>query len=200
MKRWLWIAALLCGAAGCQRDVEISLWQQNRQLSEEKTELKLSVEQLQRENDTLAEQVKTLTAMDRDVRSAGLVVPVQIRIGRFTGFYDKSKDGKIDSLMVYLTPLDTTQDAIKAAGSVQTELWDLSAEPTAAKLGTWELSAEDLKKRWARSIMESYYRFECPLDGISFDASRQLTLTVRFIDYLTGKILIDQKPITLPPK
>lgn len=200
MKRWLWISVLLCAAAGCQQGVESSLWQQNETLSAEKTELTLAVERLQKENNALAEQVRTLAAMDRDVRSAGLVVPIQIRLGRYTGFYDKSKDGKIDSLMVYLTPLDATQDAIKAAGSVQIELWDLSAEPAAAKLGTWQIQAEDLKKRWARSIMDSYYRVECPVEGIPLDTPKQLTLTVRFTDYLTGKVLADQQIVPLNPK
>jgi len=199
MERWLWILAMVFAAAGCQRDVETSLWQQNKQLSEEKTELKLAVERLQKENDALAEQVKTLAALDRDVRWAGLVVPVQIRLGRYTGFYEKAKDGK-DALMVYLTPLDATQDAIKAAGSVQIELWDLSAEPAAAKLGTWHISAEDLKTRWARSILDSYYRIECPLDSAPVDTSKQLTLTVKFTDYLTGKTLNDQRNIPLNPK
>ena len=63
MKRWMLIAALLAGASGCN-DVQTSLWEQNKALSEQKTDLTLEVEQLRQENETLSGQVKTLTAVE----------------------------------------------------------------------------------------------------------------------------------------
>ncbi len=192
MKRWLWIPALLCCAAGCRHEVETSLWQQNKALSEEKTELKLAIERLQEENYTLTEQVKTLAGMDRTLRLTGLVAPVAVRVGRYSGFYDKSDRGSANCLMLYLTPLDAQQDAIKAAGTVQAELWDLSADPSVARLASWQVDAEALKTQWAKTVLDSYYRIPLPLDNLAVPAQRELTLRVQFTDYLTGRVLTAQ--------
>ena len=99
MKRWLFIAAILAGAAGCSTDVQTSLWEQNKALSKEKTALSLEVERLERENTTLSKQVETLTAITKEARTEALVVPETLVIGRHTGLYDKSNRGDRKSVV-----------------------------------------------------------------------------------------------------
>ena len=125
MKRWMILAALMAAAAGCHNGTDTSLWQQLKTLREEKSDLSLQVEQLRQDNTALTRQIETLAGLDGDARAAGLVVPEAIRIGRHTGFYDKTNDGQKDSLVVYLEPLDDEQDVIKSAGRVEAELWNL---------------------------------------------------------------------------
>lgn len=192
MKRWMFIVALVGGIAGCRNEVQTSLWEQIETLSEEKTELSLEVERLQRENKTLAEQVSTLTALDKDVRTAGLSVPEKIRIGRHSGLYNKTQGETPDSLVVYVEPMDAAQDIIKAAGRVQVELWNLIAAPERAKLATWNVEADALTMLWGRGLLGAYYRLTFPLQGVLKGDEKELTLTVRFTDYLTGKTLTDQ--------
>ncbi len=196
MKRWMFILAMVGGMAGCRSDVQTSLWEQIKTLSEEKTELSLEVERLQRENITLAEQISTLTALDKDVRKINLSVPEKIRIGRHSGLYNKTQGQAPDSLVVYVEPMDAAQDTVKAAGSVQVELWNLAAAPEKAKLAVWEVGADELNTLWGRGLLGAYYRLTFPLQGVLKGDEKELTLTVRFTDYLTGKILTDQKVIT----
>lgn len=197
MKRWMLILTLLTGATGCHdADVQTSLWEQVRDLSKEKTELSLEVERLRAENATLAGQVSTLTGLDADVRAAAEVVPVSVRVGRYSGLFDKTRDGTADSLVVYVEPVDATQDVIKAAGSVAVELWNLGGEPEQARLGTWTVDAETLKGLWGRGLLGAYYRLTFPLAGIAVGDNDELTVRVRFTDYLTGRTLTDQRVIT----
>jgi hypothetical protein len=193
MKRWVLIVALAGALAGCGNEVQTSLWQQIKTLSEEKTDLTLEVERLRREDETLAQQVSTLAMIDKDVRRAGLSAPEQVRIGRHSGLYNKTEGQTPDRLVVYVEPMDAAQDTIKAAGRVQVELWNLAAAPEEAKLAVWQVEADDLKTLWGRGLLGAYYRLMFPLEGILKGDEKDLTLTVRFTDYLTGKILTDQK-------
>jgi len=193
MKRWVFIVALAGGLAGCGNEVQTSLWRQIKTLSEEKTDLTLEVERLRRENETLAQQVSTLAMIDKDVRKAGLSAPEQVRIGRHSGLYNKTQGQTPDSLVVYVEPMDAAQDTIKAAGRMQVELWNLAAVPEQAKLAVWQVEADDLKTLWGRGLLGAYYRLTFPLEGALKGDEKELTLTVRFTDYLSGKILTDQK-------
>ena len=193
MKRWMLILTLL-GATGCRNDVQTSLWEQNKTLSETKTELTLEAERLRQENALLAGQVSTLSGIEAGARAA--VVPQTVRIGRHSGLYDKTNDGSEDSLVVYVEPVDANQDVIKAAGSVQVELWNLGVGPENARLAAWEVGAEALKGQWGRGLLGAYYRLTFPLEGVVLGDRTELTVRVRFIDYLTGKTLTDQHVIT----
>ncbi len=200
MKRTLLIVLLTAGLAGCRNGTQSSLWEQIGRLSDERTELSLEVQRLERENAALAEQVQTLTGLDSEDRMAGLVTPQRIRIGRHTGLYDKTRDGQPDSLVVYLEPLDATQDVIKAAGAVNVELWDLAAPPEQAKAARWTVGAKELKTLWGRGLTGAYYRLIFPLDDLAQRDTKQWTLAVQFTDYLTGKILNDQQIISRFPE
>lgn len=197
MKRWVWIATLLLAATGCRNDLQTSLWEQIKSLSEETTELSLEIEQLRAKNAALTEQVNTLAAIDRDVLASAMVVPHAVRIGRHSGLYDKSKMNQTpDSLVVYLEPIDAAQDTIKAAGSVRVELWNLADANDEPKLKTWQVSAEELKHVWGRGLLGAYYRLRFPLEGVLSGDERELTIRVQFTDYLAGRVLTDQKVIT----
>lgn len=198
MKRWMLIAVLAAGMAGCRSDLDVqtSLWDQIKTLSEEKTELTLQNERLEQENETLTQQVQTLATIDADVRLAALSVPESIRIGRHTGFYDKTNNGTPDELVVYIEVRDAMQDTIKAPGQVRAELWRLSAPPAEARLGAWDISAADLSRTWGRGLTTAYYRLAFPLDGVLADGEKEFTLRVQFTDYQTGRVLTDQRVIT----
>lgn len=198
MKRWMLIAVLAAGMAGCRSDLDVqaSLWEQIKTLSDERTELKLQNERLERENAALTQQVKTLAAIDADARLAGLSVPESVRIGRLTGFYEKTNNSPPDELVVYVEVRDAMQDMVKAPGAVHVELWRLSAPPAEARLGVWDVSADELSRMWGRGLTTAYYRLTFPLDSVLADGDKEFTLRVQFTDYLTGRVLTDQCVIT----
>jgi len=198
MKRWMLISVLAAGMAGCRSDLDVqtSLWDQVKTLGDERTELKLQNERLERENEALTQQIKTLAAIDAEVRLAALSIPENIRIGRHSGLYGKTRDSRKDELVVHLEVRDAVQDAIKAPGAVRVELWRLSDPPAEARLGVWDISADELSRMWGKGLTAAYYRLTFPLDDVLANADKEFTLRVEFTDYLTGRELTDQRVIT----
>jgi outer membrane murein-binding lipoprotein Lpp len=108
--------------AGCWAGRGSTPWDDLKKLQTENTDLTMQVERLQAENTQLEEQVQTLSGMDKHVRLDALDTLAEIRIGKYTGLYDKDKDGAADSLIVYVEPMDGVQDYIKAVGPSELQL------------------------------------------------------------------------------
>ena len=98
---------------GCNNTTQQSLWEQTRQLGGEKTELKIQVEQLQKQNTQLRGQVATLASLDKGVRLEALSNLEQIEIGKRSGIFDKDNDGRFESLVVNVRPFDKNHDTVK---------------------------------------------------------------------------------------
>jgi hypothetical protein len=120
-----------------------------------------------------------------------------VMISRYSGFYDKDKNGEPDRLIVYLEPVDQAGDVVKAAGTADVQLWDLSQDPNHALLASWRKGPEELFKTWLTTLLAVNYRlvFDRPA-GLPND--RPLTLKVVFTDGLTGQVLTQQRVI--PPR
>ena len=184
------LAAMLAGCGGgTQRN-----WNTLKKCQQENTELSLKVQTLKSENTQLAEQVNTLSTLDAAARLEALGTLEKVRIGKRTGFYDKDDDGANETLVVYLEPLDTAQDFVKAVGQAKIELWDLDAAADATKAAEWTIEPAELHKTWGGTIFAAYYRIKLPLEGI-LDQKKEYTAKVIFADYLSGKVLTDQKAI-----
>lgn len=203
--------------AGCQDTRERdSLAAQVEQLTQEKTQLQRQVEQSEAQNKQFKEQVQVLAALPQEAKLENLRSLKSIHIGRYTGFYDKDKDGRAEKLIVYVQPLDEEGDKIKAAGDVDVQLWDLSKgqlNPAnaggSALLGQWHVTPGELKKLWFDTLLAINYRlaFDLPAgiapDALTGDSGlghplRDLTVKVTFTDYLTGRVLTEQKVIKPP--
>ena len=186
------LAALLIGCGGKTKRP----WDTLEKCEQENIELSLRAQALEAENDQLTEQVDTLSKLKPATRLKTLDTLDKIRIGKRTGFYDKDDDSTNETLVVYLEPTDTAHDTIKAVGQAKIELWDLNATAGQAKLTEWTLEPEDMHNAWGGNIFDAYYRIKLPLE-ISPDQKKGYTVKVSFTDYLSGKILTDQKVIPL---
>ncbi len=185
--------------AGCQGTNERdSLAAQIEQLTQEKTQLQQQLEQSEAQNKQLEGQVQVLSGLPEEAKLENLRSLKNIQIGRYSGFYDKDKDGKKEKLIVYIQPLDEEGDKIKAAGDVDVQLWDLSKSESGALLGQWHVTPAELKKLWFDTLLTINYRlaFDLPA-GIEPDelAGDSLTVKVTFIDYLTGRVFTEQKAL-----
>lgn len=181
--------------AGCASDSRNLPWDQLTLKSKETTQLKLQVKQLESENADLRGQVASLASLDREIRAESLSGLKKIEIGRRSGLYDRDGDGRKEKLIVYIKPYDTQLDAVKIAGSVSVELWDLGLNPAEALLGKWQVGPDELKKLWAATMMTNYYRLTFDVGNILGPEERELTVKATFTDYLTGKILQEQHVI-----
>jgi hypothetical protein len=192
----LCFAFCLLSLGGCQNaNDRASLLEQIDQLTQDKTLLRERIEQSESENEQLQKQVKVLSALPDEVKLENLSALKTVRIGRYTNLFDKDKDGRIESLIVYIQPLDEEGDKAKWPGAVDVQLWDLnSPQASQALLGEWHVTPAELKKLWFSGLSTNY--------RLAFDVSDKietyeepLTVKVTFTDYLTGKVFKEQKAI-----
>ena len=174
-----------------------SLWEDVERLKKENTDLSTQVQTLQQENTQLIVQAETLSGLDKDVRLHNLDTLDKIHIGKRTGLYDKDESGINETLVVYIEPVDTAQDYIKAIGSINVELWNLNADTAQARLADWTLEPDKMQKLWGGNIFSSYYRLEFSIADILSGQEKELTVKVTFTDTLSGKVRSDQ--ITVAP-
>jgi len=167
-------------------------------LKQERSELRNQLEEVRAEAERLKGQVESLVGLPEKVEPAKLYDLQSVRIGRFTNFYDKDKDGRKERLIVYVQPVDSYGDAIKAAGAVEVKLWDLDRPQHEALLGQWQVKTSEMKELWFDTFVGANYRLTFEISesvkGVAA-AAGPLTVKVAFTDYSTGRIFTEQKTI-----
>lgn len=190
---------LLLSAPGCQQpDQKESLSAQIEKLTQENTELQKNIEQSDTENKQFRQQIQVLSGIPKDIKLESLNILDKIKIGRYTGFFDKDDDGKKEKLIVYIQPLDKQGDTIKAAGDVEVQLWDLNKTDSEALLDEWRVGQEELKKLWFATMLKINYRLTFDVADKIESMEEPLTVKVTFTDYLAGKVFKEQKVIKAP--
>jgi hypothetical protein len=184
---------LLCGGCG---STEKSLWQQIKDMGNQKSDLNIRIEKLEKENQQLVQQVSTLEGLDPNERQAAIDTLEKIAITSRSGFYDKDDDGTKETLVVYVETTDSAGDRIKAPGQAEIQLWNLqSKDPKNALVKQWTVKPAQLKQCWAGTLITYYYRFTFPAEDIAQRDTAGLTIKVKFVDYLSGKVLEDLRVI-----
>jgi hypothetical protein len=181
---------------GCQpADEGPSLALQIENLTQEKAKLQEQIEQSKGENEELKEQLQTLSGLPANVRLENMYRLERIKLGRLSGFFDKDKDDKRETLIVYITPYDKDGDGIKATGSMNVQLWDLNKPEDESLLGEWDVPPGELKKLWFKTVLSVNYRLTFDISDKVESFDEALTAKVTFTDYLTGKVFKDQQVI-----
>ena len=188
---------LLAGTAGCESAAgrKIPLSEQVKILKEENSQLTHQIEQSRAEKKQLEEQIKTLSGLKSKSELGNLYDLQKVKITRYTNLYDKNKDGKKETLIVYIQPLDGEDDVIKANGEAEVQLWDLNKDNTPELLGEWHVGPNELKKLWFAAFVTINYRLSFDVGDKIDKASYPLTVKVTFTDYLTGKVFREQRVI-----
>lgn len=187
---------LIFFVVGCrQPDEGPSLAVQVEELTLEKARLQEQIEQSKGENEQLKEQLQTLSGLPADVRLENMYRLDKIRLGRLSGFFDKDRDDRRETLIVYVTPYDKDGDGIKATGSINVQLWDLNKPEEESLLGEWDVPPGALKKLWFKTILAVNYRLTFDISDKVESFDEPLTVRATFTDYLTGKVFKDQRVI-----
>jgi hypothetical protein len=162
-------------------------------LQQEKAALTGDVQQHQAEIKQLQAQIQALSILPKDQASNPYELTT-LRIAKISNFFDKDSDGTQEKLVVYVQPIDTEGDVVKAAGTVSVQLWNLNNPNGQALLGQWKVEPADLRKLWFNSFTTGYrLTFDRPEAVKVF--SEPLTLKVTFTDYLTGESFRAQQVI-----
>jgi len=188
------VVALLATGCGIGSERKAPAEIKAQQIAREKTELMRDLQQAKAENQQLAEQIKALSVFPED-KPLNPYKLQRVKITRYSNFYDKDNDGTREKLIVYVEPIDLDGDAVKAAGTVDVQLWNLDNLNGQAMLDQWQIDPNDLRKLWYDTLVSANYRltFDAPpeLDVLA----EPLTVKVTFTDYLTGEIFRDQYAI-----
>jgi TolA-binding protein len=194
----LTMCALMAAAmfAGCGRSSksDLPVWQSNKRLLQQRTELENQMRTLEAENKQLKQQVETLGSLDKNTRLESLYDIQSINIGSSTGIYTKEQD-KTPRLVVYFSPIDKTGDSIKASGSAEVELWNLAAKENESLVGKWQIGPDKLKKDWGIGLMTAFYRLSIDLPE-NTKTKGDFVVRLSFTDYLSGKILTARQAIS----
>ena len=176
---------------GCQKPYA----EEVRALKRDKKQLQTQLNKSESEIEQFKKQAQVLSGLKPQVRLENLYNLQKIKLTRYTGLYDKNKDGKKDQLIVYLQPIDQENDIVKASGTVDVELWDLNKKDGQALLGQWHVEPGELRKLWSATMLIINYRLAFDLADKIEDLKDPLTVKATFTDYLTGKVLQEQKII-----
>jgi hypothetical protein len=175
--------------AGCQEKQKAET--PKAALAETKAPAK-STAKLSDEVAQLTKQVEGLMGINKEARTAALSTLKAVELSSKSGLYTNDKTKKKDRLVVYLKPIDDMGDAVKAAGEVNVELWNLNAKPENAMVAQWKVTPEELKKKWTSSLMSTHYKLDFDVSSKLLGKEKELTLKTQFTDYLTGKVFKSQ--------
>lgn len=164
-------------------------------LRQEKTELTYQIKQAKTENKQLRKQIQVLSGLKPEVKLENLYDLQKVKIHKYTNLYDKDKDGRNETLIVYIQPIDEEGDIVKATGAVDVQLWDLNKKEGEALLGQWHVKPNELKKLWFATIITINYRLTFEIADKVESFEEPLTVKVTFTDYLAGKVFTEQKVI-----
>jgi len=171
----------------------------NIELRKQNQELRAKLEDLQRQHDADAAQLRasesrsgsTVPSLPQD-RIDQLFTVHGIQLGRLTGVNPEGE------LKAYVTPTDESGQSIKAAGSFVVDAFDLS-KPDQPRIGHWEFPLDQARKNWVGQAL-----LHCYVLPLSWQEARpqnpQLTLRVVFTDALTGRVFETQKVIRVDPR
>ena len=182
---------------GCENagKAKSPLVEQIETLNQDKKQLTRQIDQLKSKNKDLQKQINTLHGLADDVKLENLYDVQRIKITRYTNLYDKNKDGKKDTLNVYIQPIDRDGDIVKAAGAVHVQLLDLNKDQGPELLAKWNVTPSKLRKLWFNAWMMTNYRLTFDVSDKVESFEEPLTVKVTFTDYLTGKVFKEQKVI-----
>lgn len=101
----------------------------------------------------------------------------KISLARGTGGFNKDDLPGDDGLIILLQPLDGDEHAVKAQGTLQVGVQEISSEGLKVPLSTWDLDAEQLRKSWKQGLFSSSYTFQLPWREVP--QSDKLRITAR---------------------
>jgi len=192
--------AVVASAAmsGCRR---VDLFQKDKKIRKLEGDLASARKELDRAREDLnsarsqladkQKQIETLRGLGPD-RLKKLFYVQTISLGKYTGgadFDDKPGD---DGIKVFLKPIDSNGDTIKAAGSVAVQLYDLAQPEDKTLIGEYKWSVDEVAKAFSGGFIAYQFTFKCPWKS-GPPVHKDITVRVEFTDYLTGKQFIAQK-------
>ena len=101
----------------------------------------------------------------------------EIALARGTGGVDDDAIPGDEYLMVVIVPTDEDKSAVKAAGRASIAAWEFGPDGLKHLIGTWEVSAEQLRSTWKSGLLATGYFV--PLHWQQFPTTTKVRVAVR---------------------
>lgn len=201
-RRLMIVAPLLSCLAlltvGCENNAELDLRRQVGKLSDqiaEKNRLIDSQQSAIRKLNQQLQQARGLT--DDDLKH--IFYPEKIEIDDLSGGDDYDGKPGDDGVTVYLRPIDRDDDAVKVAGDIRIELYDLQ-NPSGQKLiGEYVFPLDEVSRLWYGKLSTYHYTLRCPWKN-GPPKHPEITIRATFVDFLTQRVITKQvvRTVKLP--
>lgn len=179
-------SVLLAVFVGCaNKDAQLAeAHTQNRELRQQLRQSQQTTETQQDTIDSQAEQIRNLSELGPE-RLDMLFKVQRIKLGRYSGGTNLDGLPGDDGVRVYIIPQDDVGRTVTAAGSIEVNVFDL-AEKSEPLLMSYSFSPEKAKQHWQAGGLANHYNITCPWKD-ALPSSNEITLSVKFVDYLTGQ-------------
>lgn len=152
-------------AAGCRSNcdlVEAELRTKDRNLHELRDELK----RLELYNDAMQREIRALrrhTPAHHPAEECSLVHGLRsVGLGRQTGGYDDDDCPGDEALQVVLEPRDVDNHLVKAPGTLEVRVLEVSPEGLKKPLNAWQVTPDQLRRNWRSGLLSTGYYLVLP--------------------------------------
>lgn len=191
-------ASFLVLLPGCQRPIGAVADLNDRiaLLEKDKRELLSSVDAQSRKIAMLQEAVDNFAELG-DGRINKLYYVDHIEIDRFSDTTDLDGQPGDDGVIIYLKLYDQEGHEFKAAGEINVGIYD-AVDGELRLIGAYNYDVDEAKKQWHGRLWTYHYKLTCPWKNQQ-PRSREITVRVDFLDYLTGSPHHDTKEFEVTP-
>jgi hypothetical protein len=168
-------------------------------------ELSQEVLALKRRNNELEIELQRLAQQQPEAASADILqnLPriVEISIGRLSHVRDADRDGQLDSLLVYLQPVDGLGRFTQMVGTVEINAASVPSHGDPVSAGQATFAPRDVRDAYRSSLTGVHYTFEVPIElpaqspPGSDQGSPSLFVRVTYHDGQTGHTLTAERSI-----
>lgn len=186
--------ALLAGGcllAGCQ-DPTVPLRKELVEAKDQLAKVQAQNTELQQQTRQQQEQVQSLQALG-DKRLDAIPHVERIQIGEYSTGVGADANSGDKGVKVFVETVDQDGMALKAAGDVTVQLYDLAAPQAQNMVGQCIWPAEKARRQWTNGFLTQHFIFECP--WTSAPKHDEITARVEFVDYMTGKKFSAQRAV-----
>ncbi len=201
-RRCLLVATLLLWlnllpSSGCPNQTELELQRKITALNDRVVE---------KDNQLVAQRVtiEQLHKQLQDCRGISdddltkIFYPEKVVIASLSGGDDYDGQPGDDGITVYLRPVDRDGDAIKVAGNILIQLYDLANPPDENLIGEYSFPVEAVSRLWYGKLATYHYTLRCPWQR-GPPRHREITIRAIFTDFLSKRVVTAQAVCTVKP-
>lgn len=188
------LAAMPAGCAGGR------VAKENDRLRAQAVELKKQLDELSLRNAELRAELWRVSAaadsLPQEIR-ANTPHVAQITIGRYSHACDEDGDGRADTLVLYLKPVDGLGRPLQMVGHLSVHAATLPPEADAVTVGRVALSPGEVRDAYRSSFAGAHYTVTVPISLPAQTEEGACIVSVEYLDGLTGQRYISERAMEL---